>query len=720
MTQARSSVWDGRPWLMPVLVVLMLVGMALEIAVSVHGESVSWDEGDHLFSGYMSLRTHDFGLNPEHPPMAKMVAGLPLQLMGLRVPALGHRFFKTEAYMDGRELIFRNAPQYGGHWTGPQIMFRARMAMMVFPLGLALLVFFTGREMFGTSAGLLAMLLAVTEPNILAHGPMVTTDTAASCMFLLTIFCFYRYVKRPTWMRLLLTGLAGGLALAAKHSTVFLLPMLVVLIVVEVGIRWWARRQGLRWQALGRLPVSEPPDLLAEPRRASDPPIVGTAYVFSPQSTFTKTALKLIGSLPVIIVIAVCVLWCFYGWRFNARPDGMVLNPSLAVTCAQIRPMEGKILMGIAHLHLMPESYLYGLADIRNVGNTWPSYLFGKVYAHGIWPYFPVSLLIKSTLPELILLGLTVFAIGTGRLRRWREIAFLTVPMLIYLYAGMGSGLNIGMRHVLPLYPFAVVLVAGGAMALVRSGRAWRYVIAGLCCFQVGTSLHAFPTYMAYSNEAWGGPTKTYQYLTDSSVDWGQQLIAVKQYVDANGIHDCWMAYFVDPFIQAKDYGIPCRNLPTWDNMSSDEVNPVPPVIEGTVMVSQGSLTGYEYRSAVLNPLAPFVGLTPVAQIQDGVFVYRGRFAVPMLASMSHLALSRIALKKKDLATAVREGEAAVALAPEGVEQREELGDALRASGRMDEARRNYQIALNRVERDMEPSAKAVWVPELREKVGGL
>ena len=422
--------------------------------------------------------------------------------------------------------------------------------------------------------------------------------------------------------------------------------------------------------------------------------------------------------MAAIIAVAVLVLWCFYGWRFNARPDGLALNPSLATACSQIRPVEGKILMGIAHLHLLPESYLYGLADIRNVANTWPSYLLGKVYAHGIWPYFPISLLIKSTLCELFLLIVAAVAIATGRLRRWREIVFLTVPLAIYLAAGMESGLNIGMRHVLPLSPSAMGRGAGGAGAMWRTVRAWRYaIVAVVVLFQVASSLHAFPTYLAYSNEAWGGPANTYKYLTDSSVDWGQQLLATKQYVDKNNIHDCWFAYWVDPFILAKDYGIPCKVLPTWDNMSSDEVNPVPPVIEGTILINHGVLTGYEYRSNVLNPLAQFQKEKPIAVVQDGVFVYRGRFEVPMLASMSHLALSRIALKGKDLATAVKEGQAATALAPDGVEQQEQLGDALAASGRTAEARAAYQAALNRVERDMEPSAKAVWEPELRTKM---
>src|ERR1035441_8414647 len=128
--------------------------MAAEIVISVQGESLSWDEGDHIFAGYMSLKTHDYGLNPEHPPMVKMVAALPLMHLALRVPPLQNRWYKTESYLDGRELIYRNGPSDGGRYSANTIIFRARMCVMPFVLLLALLTFLAGREMFGAAAGL--------------------------------------------------------------------------------------------------------------------------------------------------------------------------------------------------------------------------------------------------------------------------------------------------------------------------------------------------------------------------------------------------------------------------------------------------------------------------------------------------------------------------------------------------------------------------------------
>lgn len=170
-------------WTVASSVILLLCLMFIEMAGSVHSESVTWDEGDHLFAGFMSLHTHNFGYNPEHPPLAKMVAALPLLPLHLRIAPDTHVFFKDNAYFGGHDLLFRNTPRF----SGQKLIFRARLAMMLFPLALGVLLFFTGRELFDTPTGLLALTLLVTEPNLLTHGPLVTTDTAVSCFFVALI-----------------------------------------------------------------------------------------------------------------------------------------------------------------------------------------------------------------------------------------------------------------------------------------------------------------------------------------------------------------------------------------------------------------------------------------------------------------------------------------------------------------------------------------------------
>src|SRR6201987_1377255 len=161
-TLATSQSPLNKPWITIGGAIFLLLVLEGQLLYSVRQESLTWDEGDHIFAGYMSLKHHDFGLNPEHPPLVKMVAAVHLQSMHLREPQLQNRYFKTEAYLSGRDLIFQNDFE--------SIIFRARMAASIFALLVALLAFLPARGMVGTGAGFLSLLLTVFEPNLLAHG----------------------------------------------------------------------------------------------------------------------------------------------------------------------------------------------------------------------------------------------------------------------------------------------------------------------------------------------------------------------------------------------------------------------------------------------------------------------------------------------------------------------------------------------------------------------
>ena len=659
-------------------VFLLLSLFGLQLASTVKQESLTWDEGDHIFAGYMSWKTHDHGLNPEHPPLMKMLATVPLLGLPLQVPVLQHRFFKGEAYLDGRDLLFGNEPEY----SAESLTFRVRMAAGVVAILLGLLVFLTAWEMFGLGAGFVGLILLVFEPNVLAHGALVTTDVGVSCFFLAAVYAFYRYCKEPSGWRLVVAGVAAGLALASKHSAVLLLPMVVLLAGCEV------------------------------------------VFQFGPDATRIKTARRMAGALMVIGVIAVGVLWAFYGFRYNARPGALRLNPSLVDYVLPLKPIEAKGILCLARWHILPESYLYGLADVRAMANGMQSFIFGRVYEHGVWFYFPAVLLIKSTVGWLAMVVLAFAAVVVGRFRQWREILFLTVPAAVYLLVAMGSSLNIGSRHILPVYVFLCVFAAGGCWAWAESkggvwSRGWSWAVVFFLVCHVVSSARAYPNYMAYSNEFWGGPTETYKYLTDSNADWAQQLLAVKRYTDEHGIKDCWFAYFADPLLRAADYGIPCKPLPEFDSMTSDVQHPVPATITGPVLISAGDLTGFEFGSNVLNPYRGFEGLKPAARIQDGVLVYEGTFHVPLASALSFVQESEARLKAKDFAGALAAAQQAVAIAPNEFRPEMELGDVLVATGRGTDAKAAYGRAME-VVKTMEPEAQKLWGPQVQEKMAGL
>jgi hypothetical protein len=646
----------------------------LQLAFSVHRNSITWDEDDHIFAGYMSWKHADFGLNPEHPPLVKLVAAIPLLNMPLKVPVLQGRSFKYEAFLDGKDFLFKN--------DADTMLFRARIAVSSFTLLLALLVFLAAQEMFGTSAGFIALALLAFDPNLLAHGAVVGTDAGLSCFMFAAVYAFYRYVKVPSAWRLIVTGLATGLALAAKHTGVLLFPMLFLLAISEVVRSGWAPETpgGVR---------------------------VSTA----------KRAQQLAIALFAISAIAITILWGAYGFRYQARAEGRQMNPPFNEFVQGLsRPCEVRLLQTVARFHLLPESYIYGLADVRIMSDFYASFLLGKDYPHGVWFYFPLAFLIKSSLSFLLLLLTTIWAIATRRLAAGREIIFLTIPPIFHLAVAMSAGMNIGVRHILPMYLFLSVLIGGATWTLIQRNRRWIYVIVALLVFQAVSTSRAYPAYIAYANELWGGPPHVHELLSDSNSDWGQQLKDVRRYLDQHNIKDCWFIYFAEGVVDASYYKIPCRQLPTMDSLWMEEPLNAPPAIDGTVLVSAGDLSGFEFGAGALNPYEQFKSLRPIAVIDYGVFVYEGHFEIPLAASISHSQRAQWLLDARQLPEALEEAQQAVALVPDAAKPNALLGDILTAMGRPNEARAAYQKALT-LAKTIEPDFQIELAQELEKKL---
>jgi 4-amino-4-deoxy-L-arabinose transferase-like glycosyltransferase len=662
-------------------VVALLAVLLLQLALSANRNSITWDEDDHIYSGYMSWKHGDFGLNPEHPPLVKLVAALPLLEMPLKMPVLQDRMFKHEAFLGGKDFFFKN--------DANAMLFRARMAVTFFTLLLALLVFLAAQEMFGTGAAFIALGLLVFDPNLLAHGAVVGTDVGLSCFTFASVYAFYRYVKAPSPWRLIVVGIATGLALVCKHTGILVFPMLFLLAI-------WEMWRGVR--------TTEP---VAAPVLPAIPATIPT----------WKRARHLGLALLAITAIGLTILWSAYGFRYQARDGGRQMNPPLSDFLQGLsRPREAHLLQTVARFHLLPESYIYGLADVRIMSDFYSSFLLGKVYPHGVWFYFPVAFTIKSSLPFLLLLLLTLWAIAARRFTAWREIYFLTIPPLFYLIIAMSSGMNIGVRHILPMYLFFFVLIGGAAAKIIHDNRRWIFVVVGLLIFQAVSTSLSYPAYLAYANELWGGPPRVHELLSDSNSDWGQQLKDVKHYLDRRNIKDCWFIYFGEGVIDASYYGIPCKPLPTADSLWVNEPANAPPAIDGTVLISAGDLSGFEFGPAPLNPYEQFKFLRPVAVIDYGVFVYEGHFEIPLAASIGHSQKAQWLLDAKRLPEALSEAQQAVALSPDAVRPNVVLGDILTAMQRPSEARAFYQKALT-LAQTVEPAFQVGAVDDLKKKL---
>jgi Dolichyl-phosphate-mannose-protein mannosyltransferase len=650
-------------------VLALLVIIAAEITLSTRQQSQTFDEADHLYAGYEYWKHADFGRNPEHPPLAKLIAASALLALPLKEPPPSNfiPFFKAQ------DVIAATAFLYSA--DADSLLARGRAMLLIFSLALALAVFAAGREMFGPEAGLLAMVLFALEPMILANGGLITTDMALSCTLFVSVYAFYRYVKHPTPWRLAACAIAAGLTIVAKQSGVFIFPILGLIAIAELSRR--------------------------HTRPAED-----ASHPVSAKRTAARFAIALV----VMAVVSYAMLWAFYGFRYAARPGGPPILPSLNAYAAGIaNTFERATILFCARHHLLPEAYLYGWIDILQIPGARAMFLFGKLYSSTHWYMFPAAFLLKTTLTLLILLA----CVPLARLwRRSREFLFLTIPAVTYLLIAIVSGINLEARYILPIYPFCIVLAGAAGWDIARRSRAFAIGVAVLILFAEVSSLHAFPSYLAYSNEAFGGPANTYRLVSDSSDDWGQSLKWTKQYLDKNPATDCWFDYN-NPFVDPKYYGIDCKPLiSAWVRIGIPSNTTVPETISGTILLSAAELDGHLWGPDALNPYTQFSHLQPDAIPGNVILVYHGTFHVPLLAAYSHTVVAAQLLRKKQMPEAVAEAQEAARLAPDSADIQAALGQTLMTAGRTDEAHQANTTAL-RLARSVHPDFQAPLIHQL-------
>jgi 4-amino-4-deoxy-L-arabinose transferase-like glycosyltransferase len=594
----RGGRSGARPAVISAIFVLLLI-LGGELALSARQQSQTSDEACHIFAGYRYWKYLDFGFNSEHPPLVKLLAALPLLRFAKQIPEVPDGDLHLVEFVSGRQFVYSN--------DADQILFRSRMAVSLITLGLGLLISIVGNRMFGTGSALLALTLFVFEPNVLANGALVTTDMGVTCFLFLAVYLFYLYVCQPSAPRLIGVGIAAGLTLAAKHSGILVFPILAILAFTEI----W------RGQPLAALNSSI--DESYENRR--------------------KRAIQLAGAFCIIGLVAVAVLWSFYDFRFQARPAGLTLNPPFSEYAGKphYHPGASRVVMEIERLRLLPEAYVYGFASVGKLFNNTPTFIFGKIYPHGEWFYFPGAVLIKSTLAFLTLFLLVPFSRELRGRKYRREVAFLAIPPVIYFLVAMVSSVNLGLRHVLPIYPFLLVLIGAAAWKFSKQSRPWAFGIAALVVFHIASSMHSFPNYLTYSNELFGGPANTYKVLSDSNVDWGQGLKLMKRYIDEHRIRSCWFAYYMLGAADPGYYDIPCKMLPTSLSGSySISVQPVSQAISGPVFLSTSELTGRFWGPGDLNPYLQFMKVRPTALIGNSILVFDGSFEIPLASAISH------------------------------------------------------------------------------------
>lgn len=570
-------------WLEWAVLAALIVVMLVQLWSSVVQLSITSDEVDHLHAAYRYWECNDFGWNPEHPPLVKIVAGAPLQFMKINDPfphGCGMQNSKVIDFLAGHQFTFAN----------PESMLTgARFAASLFSIVLLLTTWFFTRKMFGTPTAMIAGVLIAFEPNVLAHGALVTTDVAASAGILLTLYALYCYLTRPNFTRIVALGLALGFALSVKHSTILLAAMLPAVLLADA--------------------------------------------LLSHRSELGRRLLRYAGAFLAAGTIGFVVLWACYGFRYAARPYGASVWTPPWFEAAHGR-FSTVVIPQLQRWHVAPQAYLVGLQDVlvcSELGR--PTFLLGKLYRSGTWLYFPVSASIKFTLPLLLMVLVSALAVRFWK-TRGRELLCLALPASIYLFFSMSSKLNMGIRHLLPVLPLLIIFASAGVWGTVRNRRWAMVTLAVLLAFHITSSLRAYPNYLSYGNEAWGGPGETYKYLANSDVDWGQAQKMARAFVDKTHPQNC---FFLRTYNNKNsDYGIPCGGVSEiqWDQLDTPYT--------GTMIVSASMVNGIGVRGASVQTRRTFSGIKPVAKLGgSALLVYEGTIDVSPLVAAQLLVRAR-------------------------------------------------------------------------------
>jgi 4-amino-4-deoxy-L-arabinose transferase-like glycosyltransferase len=473
------------------------------------------DELAHIPAGFSYLYQNDYRLNPEHPPLIKDLAAIPLMSLNLNFPE-NHPSWRTGV---NNQWWFGNQFMFKSQNNPDQIMFLARIPMIIVMILFCLFIFFYAKKLVGPNFAILALIFSAFSPTILAHGRLVTTDVGAAFGAILATYFWIYFLKDPSLKNLLYAGVVLGASMLVKFSLILLIPFFAILTIL-----WPILKEGLN----------------------------------------LKEILKYLAKAILAgIVAVVLIIWPFYYFHtFGYPQQKQIADTEEIVASNPWKPLKNLCLWMTKHNFTRPLAhYLLGLlmATQRvSYGNT--VYFLGTVSGGGIKYYFPLVYLMKIPLALIILMlfllifffskikNLEFLTIKKFSLKHFDIVAFL-IFLAIYWFTSIGGNLNIGVRHLLPVFPFTYLLLVFGVKSTYeslkdRTRKIFLGFLVTIILWYVLSSLLCFPHYLTYFNEAFLGPKNGYKYVVDSNYDWGQDLKRLQEFVKKNNIQKIYVDYF--------------------------------------------------------------------------------------------------------------------------------------------------------------------------------
>jgi hypothetical protein len=542
-TLGRSTSFSQRIGVrtVPLLALFIAILHAVMAITAALEKSPTYDEPAHLTAGYSYWLKNDFRLNPENGNLPQRWAALPLLLSRPNFISM-----ENEAWRWASEGLTAHQFLYERGNDSDSMLRQGRMMIALISAALCLLIYRCSRELFGPLGGLLSELLAAFDPTMLAHGALVTSDITVTFFFLASVWSVWRMFDELTLGRFALAAASFSGLFVAKFSAPLIIPIMSILCAIKIFSR--------------------------------DPITIRAGRFQQEIRNKCAKAGAIIGSVALLGLVVLLAIWASFSFRFDAVHDDFtrgIWNQRWDLTLAPHDPADKAIAFMRTH-HLLPEAYLYGLAFVHAHTSDRPAFLDKQWSLVGFRSFFPRAFLYKTPLAVLFLF---MMALGIG-VMRWRQslrstweivrrdclhLAPFWALALVYGAGALMNNLNVGQRHLLPIYP--ALFIGCGACSYffrTRDRLIGASVVAVLLLWQNVESMAVRPNYLAYFNQLAGGPSRGGEHLVDSSIDWGQDLPALKSWLDENAPlianKPVYLAYFgsADPVW----YGIHAAALP--------------------------------------------------------------------------------------------------------------------------------------------------------------
>jgi hypothetical protein len=598
--------WLG-PWATLGICAAMLVVFAtLSYSASLQ-KSATYDEPLHVLGGFLHRHYKDFRVNPEDPALFGWLVSLPNPKDALRVDlkSLAYEQILTEV---GNQWPFIWITLYRSAGNDEQLVLnRSRLVCTMIGVMLGAVIATWTYRLAGPVGAIAATALYALCPNFLAHASIVKNDVPLSCVMLGLMYSTWLLGRRGSWPRLAAVALLCGAALGIKYSGVLAGPVVAIALLVRA--------------------------LLPQPWEFAGINLETRLKRFAAAAT----------TCVVSLVVAIVCVWAVYGFRFGPTPDPNVSfkmenlerlakikeiqaaktreairrehtgdgdpnDPSLSmISEEEIKAHEPaavvRFILWANERRLLPQGWLAGFAYTYATTLVRSTYLNGEIRNLGWWYFFPAAMLYKTPLATLAAsaaaLVLAVAGHAAARvLRLWRLDAWALVCLILapalYGISAMTANLNLGLRHILPVYPFVFVGIGVVTAAVIERWRAAGTVAATLLGLGLAIeTLAAYPNFIPFFNAAAGGARGGFELLGDSNLDWGQDLKRLAQWQRENPGKTIYLSYFgvADP----EAYGLRVKHLPGGYIFAQYTSNP-PQLLDvrdrGVIAVSATNLQG--------------------------------------------------------------------------------------------------------------------------------